>query len=230
MPFSSPASFNFTTEWLTFGTGVTSSSAWSAALLGSIWLFVSPDSRLHLWRKSSTPSLVFSRGRPGRRSLRWSAPCWPRAPPVCFAASSDNLIGPCGLLRVLQVPLCLLLADRLHALGKGEALRAAGLRAARLPAEQRAHRRRWYLEWACPLFFLPLVVLALRGLERQPRRPDWLIRSLAVALTLGELSWCFYRESLCTSVGWSDAARIIMIRSMPYGYCCIASASFLGCC
>ena len=98
------------------------------------------------------------------------------------------------ILKLLQAPLCFLLADRLLrsrnlALSLFAFAPLVFLLNSGLP-------RMWHLRGALILYFLPFAVLIIRGLGRRPRRSDWLIRCLAVSLALGEIAWCAYRESV----------------------------------
>jgi hypothetical protein len=49
------------------------------------------------------------------------------------------------------------------------------------------------IELIFPLFFLPVAMLACRGLDKMPRRSDWLSRSVAISLVLGFVGWAGYR-------------------------------------
>lgn len=52
------------------------------------------------------------------------------------------------------------------------------------------------LEWCFPLFFFPILVLAYRGMEPTPRRPDWLVRAGVNSLVLGCVAWSIYKGVL----------------------------------
>jgi hypothetical protein len=96
------------------------------------------------------------------------------------------------ILKVLQIPLCFVLADRLwrsdSALRQvfALALLAFFVITSALP-----------VEWCLPLFFLPVLVVYFRGLERQPRRPDWVMCSVVTSVVLGEFVWALFKEGLC---------------------------------
>ena len=62
------------------------------------------------------------------------------------------------------------------------------------------------VEMLFPLCLLPIVVIALRGLERQPRHPDWLLQSVQSSLVLGALTWVAYKYVLFGS-RYDDMAR-----------------------
>ena len=48
-------------------------------------------------------------------------------------------------------------------------------------------------ELLLPAFLLPLMMLALRGLEREPRDSAWLIHSLQLSLVLGAVGWSAFK-------------------------------------
>lgn len=96
------------------------------------------------------------------------------------------------LLKVLQVPLCFLLADRLLR------SRKIGPQALAVPllgffVFSTSQPR----EWGMPLVFLPIAIVFYRGLKPQPQRPDWLLRSAVVSVVLGQICWTLFRETLC---------------------------------
>jgi len=47
-------------------------------------------------------------------------------------------------------------------------------------------------ECLLPLLLFPLVAVVLRGLERTPRHPAWLVQSIQLSLVLGALGWAAY--------------------------------------
>lgn len=55
------------------------------------------------------------------------------------------------------------------------------------------------VELMFPLCLLPIVVIALRGLEREPRQPAWLLHSVQASLVLGAVAWVAYKYVLLLS-------------------------------
>jgi len=50
-------------------------------------------------------------------------------------------------------------------------------------------------------FVLPIVVLVIRGMSREPNDPRWLIHSLQLSIVIGSIAWFGYKALLLTS-GW----------------------------
>jgi hypothetical protein len=92
------------------------------------------------------------------------------------------------LAKFLQAPLTLVLAVRLWGCGTERARVAALLLLGHL-----AVTTFMPTELACPLAVLPLAILVCRGLDREPRRPDWLSGAVAASLAVGFVVWALYR-------------------------------------
>ena len=124
------------------------------------------------------------------------------------------------ILKVLQAPLCLLIADRLFRSGYTAAALLAFLLLGRLFGSGPDHVIGY--EWACTLVFWPYTITSIRGLARQPRRPDWFLPSLAVALVLAEFAWCVFRvvamfRGLSTQLQVYDASTVANVLLLNVG-------------
>jgi hypothetical protein len=51
-------------------------------------------------------------------------------------------------------------------------------------------------EYALPVLLFPILAVAARGLEKEPRHPAWLTQSIQLSLVLGGLGWAAYKLSL----------------------------------
>ena len=92
------------------------------------------------------------------------------------------------LLKVVQAPLLFLIVARLlqgeNRLGQAAALVLSALYGLTSAVP---------LEICFPLFFFPIIALAKRGLESEPRDPRWLVHSGAASLLLGFCGWTLYK-------------------------------------
>jgi hypothetical protein len=95
------------------------------------------------------------------------------------------------LLKVLQVPLCFILIDRLW---RSDAIWKRAL--AMVLAAFFASTGPPLLEWTQPLYFLPFL-LFFRGVMDRPRRPDWIDRAVAASMVMGQFAWMLGKEKLC---------------------------------
>ncbi len=172
-------SFNFPSQW--------QASDWANVLFGGIVLVagVCLFHKLDL-RRSRFCAVVFllEIAAVGGTVL---AACLPYALPL-----QGQPYRALWIVRVLQVPLCFLLADRLWRSGKVPqqilALSVVGLLVMTSS-----------LLAACflALFLLPLAMVYCRGLKHEPRQADWVIRSVVGSVVLAQLAWGIYAESLC---------------------------------
>ena len=186
-------SFNFMSEWELRDWGNVVFSF--LCIAGGIWVFRNPLSgaRTKAGKEADCrrASFVMVAGLVGVAAVlgTLAAELLPYALPI-----QGQPYRALWILKVLQAPLGFLLADRLLRSGN-LAVSLLGL----VPLGfllSSGPTSLWQMEWTWPLYVLPVAVLANRGLAAQPRRADWLIRSVAVSLALGEMIWCVYREAV----------------------------------
>ena len=51
----------------------------------------------------------------------------------------------------------------------------------------------WVTEYMLPVLFFPVLAVAARGLEKEPRHQAWLTQSIQLSLVLGGLGWAAYK-------------------------------------
>jgi hypothetical protein len=68
-------------------------------------------------------------------------------------------------------------------------------------------------ECGLPLLLFPLVAVGLRGLEKTPRHPAWLIQSIQLSLVLGALGWSAYKFAILV-----HGSRELVVRYAEYLY------------
>ncbi len=121
------------------------------------------------------------------------------------------------ILKVLEVPLCFVLANRLWRLGtilpRILAVALVGYFTMDTPL---------LIEWWLPVLLLLPTITYFRGLDEAPRRPHWLLRSLLASLVIGQLIWGTYTEVVCL-MHWDlllvqrDTFEVIRLLLLSFG-------------
>ena len=83
-------------------------------------------------------------------------------------------------------------------------------------------------ELALPILLFPLLAVILRGLDKEPQNPDWLIRSIQFSLVLGAIGWGTYKffllargyeELLTRHAEHRDIVEILLRNLGPIVFC-----------
>jgi hypothetical protein len=110
------------------------------------------------------------------------------------------------ILKVLQIPFAFWFASRLWSMPEWYGPMGAAVLIGVLGLTTDMP-----LEGFFPLFFLPIFMLAKRGLDPVPRRADWWRQSLGMSLVLGAMCWAVYKLVLLVANGAALLQRYDML-------------------
>jgi hypothetical protein len=90
-------------------------------------------------------------------------------------------------------------------------------------------------EFVFPILLFPLMAVALRGLDKEPHRPGWLIRSIQFSLVFGAIGWAAFKlivlakgfeQLLSEHTEYREVAEILL-RNLGPIVLCVAACWFL---